>query len=278
MEAGRKPRLAPESVGRSTSRVANSHRVCKSPHPTHARLPLRTPDKEEVPGSSPGSPMGACLQSRRFRCLGARAWVSSADSWDLTIPSSSRLRTRCSPTSARARTAAAPVRLHLRVPVLASGRRVVLLVPGRPRRAALPVGARVRRAGLLPGDRLPAGDGAGRHATRPSWRRPPAPCGTASRRSAGIGRRTPIWITENGIPTGVNTDDQQARRAQAACQRHPRVLRHLQHVQHHRLPLAQPAGLDLDRTEHAGRGDVLLRRAAARRLHREALVLGLPER
>jgi hypothetical protein len=27
---------------------------------------------------------------------------------------------------------------------------------------------------------------------------------------AGIGRRTPIWITENGIPTGVRSDAQQA--------------------------------------------------------------------
>jgi hypothetical protein len=27
---------------------------------------------------------------------------------------------------------------------------------------------------------------------------------------AGIGRRTPIWITENGVPTGVLSDAQQA--------------------------------------------------------------------
>ncbi len=53
---------------------------------------------------------------------------------------------------------------------------------------------------MAPGRHLPGRAGAGRRA----W------CANAWRRKAGIGAGTPIWLTENGVPTGGRSEAQQA--------------------------------------------------------------------
>jgi hypothetical protein len=49
--------LATIRSARTHSLSANARPACTSPHPTNARPPQRFSDKEEVPGSSPGSPI-----------------------------------------------------------------------------------------------------------------------------------------------------------------------------------------------------------------------------